>query len=252
MTQEKRPGMFVFVAQAVAVAGVLLLTGCQNATIKNQIISSSVSGSADDADPAAPAQQYPGANPRNATDGATTAASDVPAFDQVGGNAHAIPGANATGEAVAKSNNRVLTRLTVTKAGAFTFDTNLDLQGIKIAGNGRIEVFVQTNVLDANGQAIVQPNGQPLPNTQAAGAKFKFEPDGSGGLRAIINDDAANPDPVPANGNYSRRISGPNGGVQLAPGDYTIELELRIYAYAPIDPRSKAEVDKGTASVKLR
>ena len=242
---------------AGSVALVFLTTGCQNppaAVIKNQIISSTVSGSADDADPATPPGQYPSAaNPRSAADAATTAASDPPVFNQVGGNAHAIPGANAkNGEAAAKSNSRVLTRLTVTTAGAFTFDTNLDLQAIKIAGAGRVEVFVQTNVLDANGTVILQPNGQPAPNTQAASANFKFEPDGHGGLHAIINGDAANPDPVPATGNYSRRISGPNGGVQLAAGDYTVELELRIYAFAPLDPRSKAEVDKGTAAVKLR
>lgn len=234
----------------------LFLAACNpppGGVIENQIISFSVSGSADDAVPATPPEQYPtAANPRSATDGATTAASDAPLFDQVGGNAHGIPGANARGEAAAKSNNRVLTRLKVNSAGAFTFDTNLDLQGIKITGNGRVEVFVQTNVLDANGNAILQPNGQPLPNTKAAGSTFKFEPDGRGGLRAIINGNAANPDPVPANGNYTQRISGPNGGVQLAVDDYTIELELRVYAFAPFDPPSTAAVDQGTATVKLR
>jgi hypothetical protein len=106
----------VRLSMATSLALIPLLTACRSpsppaAVIQNQIISSSVSGSADDADPIVPPQQYPtAANPQSATDGATKAASDPPVFNQVRGNSHAIPGTRPVGEAVAKSNSRVLTR----------------------------------------------------------------------------------------------------------------------------------------------
>jgi hypothetical protein len=94
-------------------------------------------------------------------------------------------------------------------------------------------------------------NGQPLPNTGLVSMDIDIAPDANGKLQAVINGDVANPDPVGASNTYQRKISGPNGGVQLPAGSYRIELELRIFTSAQVTT-ARAGVDKATLSIALR
>jgi hypothetical protein len=221
------------------------------ATINNTIISTQLTGNADDGDPANPPQQYLAPGSMQAKDGATNSASNAAQFNKVGGNAHAIPGPNVgQGEAVASSMNKVVTQFVVNRQGAFTFDLNLDVKGVKIAGKGRVAISVRAVVLDANGNVILDAQGNQIPNQSIAFLDIEVEPDGAGGLRAIIGGDRANPDPLAAGGNYQRRISGPNGGVNLPPGNYRIEMDLRLRCRAPAD--SRAEIDGATLDIALR
>jgi hypothetical protein len=229
----------------------LVLGGCKppppNASINNVIISSAQSGSADDGDPATPPDSYNGPAKMSATDAATTAASNAPLFDTVGGNEHAIPAAASRADAVAKSNNKVVTEFVVNNQGAFTSDLNLDLQNVKVTGKGHIDVAIRANVLDKNGVAL--PGGGTIASHDL---EIKPDPNPQAKPQVIIDRDADNPEHVAANNSYVRKLSAPNGGLQLQPDKYRIELELRLYGFAPIDPRSTAEVDPGTLQIVLK
>ena len=243
----------VFVVVGFVLTALLLLTGCPgqppppNATINNTIIGSAQSGSADDDDPATQREDYNGPAKMKATDAATTAGSAAAKFDTVGGNAHAIPANGSKVEAVAKSNNKVVTEFVVNKQGNYTFDLNLDLRNVKVTGKGRIEVAIRANVLNAQGAAL--PTGGAI-----ASHDFEIKPDVNPQAKpqVVIDRDAANPEHVDANDNYVRKLSGPNRGIKLDPGKYQIELELRVYGFAPVDPRSTADTDPATLQIVLR
>lgn len=219
-----------------------------SAEIKKQIIQLDISGDANDGDPATLPEHYP-APPRlnKATDAATKAASDTPLFDKLAGTSLAVPAAASTAQAVAKSFNHVVTRLVVSKRDKLTFETNLDLEGLKITGQGHLEIFAQANVLDDNGASVANGN--------AANISCEIRLNAQNTLEAHFPATATEPpftEPVPANGAFGRRATGPGGGVELSPNNYRIEMDLRLLAFAPIDPHSTAEVEKGTVAVKLR
>jgi len=222
-----------------------------NAVINNAIVSSGVDGKADDANDNTnpPTDNYVGPNKLAAKDAGTDASSIAPLFNKVGGTAHAIPGAPATkDQAVAISNNKVVTTLSVQKADGFTFDIALELKGPKITGQGKLLIQLSAFVLDAQGRTVKDAQGNDLPaifsgtytgGTDAQG-KFGFIPPGD-----------TNVDPVDANGNYVRKLSGPNRGLPLPVGNYQVKLELNIQALAPAG-QGTAGVDSATATITLR
>ena len=233
-------------------AALVMLASCTpppNAVINNAIVSSPVDGQADDANDKTPPDNYMGPKKLAAKDVATDASSIAPAFNKVGGSAHAIPGAPPTkDQAVAISNNKVVTTLTVNTANSFTFDIALDVKGAKITGQGRLLLQLSAFVLDAQGQTVKDAQGKDVSaifsgtyngGTDAQG-KFGFIPPGDNTL-----------DPADANGNYARKASGPSGGIPLPAGNYQLKLELNIQALAAAG-QGTAGVDSATATITLR
>lgn len=235
-------------ALGMALSLLAVTVGCDDAKIENKIVSQQTSGSADDGndnnDPANGKTYPPGLQ---AKDNTTTASSDQPAFDKVGGAVDATPSkppAVTKDSAVAKSFSLVKTSFVVSKAGAFTFDVNLEVVKPALTKNAALSVQVRANVLDAQGATI--------PNAQITDTTFKFDLDANGKPQ-VTPEGTPPPEPLDANGNYARRLSGPNKGVQLQPGNYQIELELRLFASAGTAPGGDfARVDHATASIKLR
>lgn len=242
---------------------VALLVGCPAPPPDAQITTAKetrTNGDANDADDTTPDPQQwgPVAGAGQATDGPTRAAADAPTATTLGGSAHAKVGGKPdkkNDSAVGRSFSRVVTNLVVNKQGAFVFDIGVNVKGLKTTGHGFVEITVLMNVLKGNGDVITDPaTGGVRPDTAVANVNFKGT-SGAGGAPGsmVINGDATNPDPLQANGDYTRTLTGPNGGTKLAPGNYLIELELRIVATAPKadTPPSTADVDAVTLSLKL-
>lgn len=222
-----------------------MLTGCDHGEIQKTIISKTNSGSADDGNdnnnPANGMSYPPGLN---AKDNTTEAASDQPAYNKVGGSAKAIPAPpqGATKDAaIAKSFNQVKAPLVVTQADAFTFDIDLELTKPSVTKNASLQVQVRANVLDENGAT--------MPNAEVTDTKFKIDLDANGKPQVTAGSGS---EPLDANGNYKRKLSGPNKGIQLKEGKYQIELELRIIATASTAPGGdSATIDHATATIRL-
>ena len=224
-----------------------LLSACNNGQIQNQIVGQSQSGSADDGndnnDPAN-GKTYP---PNlQAKDNTTEAASDAPAATTVGGSVKAIPAPpqGATKDvARATSFNQVKSLFVVTKADAFTFNVEVSITKPSVTKNASLTVQVRANVLDANGVTLA--------NAQITDITFAFSQDANG--KTQVTPANTQPQALDANGNYQRKISGPNRGIQLQPGNYQIELEIRLIASASTSPgNDRAQVDHATASIQLR
>lgn len=219
---------------------------CRDAIVN---AASGADGQADDANDNTKPDDYKVPNKLAAKDVATDASSIVPVFNQVGGSSHAIPGAPPTKDlAVAISNNKVVTTLTVNNANSFTFDIALNVKGAKITGQGKLLLQLSAFVLDAQGQTVKDAQGKDVPaifsgtyngGTDAQG-KFGFFPPGDNTL-----------DPADANGNYAPKASGPSGGIPLPVGNYRLKLELNIQALAAAG-QGTAGVDSATATITLR
>ena len=243
----------------IAIALLFLGKGCPDrnadAEIKNNIISTQITGSANDGDSTTPTDNYgPAGADKDAEDSKTKASSDNPTFNTLGAKAMAEtlnPGGATIVEDEARgaSFNKVVSQFTVTNAGAFSFDIQLDVKKVKLQGDGKMDITVQANILNNDGTAF--PNGS-ISNTN-----FKFKKNQAGAMEVIIANDNNNPDQLRANGDYKRTLSGPNGGIQLPAGDYRIEFDLRVIATAPtaMGPNNqphRAEVEGVKASIALR
>jgi len=223
------------------------VVGCDNGKIEDKIISQSTSGSADDGndnnDPPNGKTYPPGLQ---AKDNTTTANSDKPKFDTVGGSVKAIPAppAGATKDAAtAKSFNMVKSAFVVSSDDKFTFDVSLHIVQPKVTKNAKLTVQVRANVLDKNGVTI--------PGGQITDIEFKIDQDANG--KTQVSPQGQQPEALDANGNYKRRLSGPSGGIPLKKDDYQIELEIRLIATASTAPGGdSATIDHATASIKLR
>ena len=140
-----------------------------NAEIKDEIISETTSGSADDGNdknnPKTGMTYPPG---RKAKDNTTTADSDDPKYDKVGGNVTVIPTppkAATKDAARATSNSQVNSKLVVTKADKVTFNIHLEVIQPKVTKNAYLTVRVRANVLDKNGATI--------PNAHITDSRFR-------------------------------------------------------------------------------
>jgi hypothetical protein len=249
MKQNKLTTLLFVVVMAFALAG------CEgDATIVENIISTQILGDADDADSTTPADRYKGLADLDAEDQRTRALSVEPKFNEVSGKAEAEsldPAANTvTGdEALANSFNKVVSELQVSKKGTFTFDITFDVDRVEIRHNGTVAIQVAAAIL--NNQGIAVPNGG------IANIDFEFRQNADGDVEVILNGDMDNPDSVPSNGNYNRKLSGPGGGVKLVAGNYRLELDLRIRARAPVligedGQRHRAAVKEAKATIALR
>ena len=224
------------------------------AVIGGQIVRTQLVGSADDGDSETPADRYTGPRDLAAADRRTQATSVAPLSNRVAGAAaaEAFDPASPTltnDAAIASSNNKVVSPLTVNGGGPFTFDIDLDVDRVDVRNGATVEIQVVAAILDNQGNAV--PGGG-ITNTS-----FLFRPDGAGGTEVIIQDDGENPDVTQRNGDYDRTLSGPNGGIALQPGVYRLELDLRIRAIAPIQTgpdgrRDRAAVDAASARIRLR
>jgi hypothetical protein len=238
-----------------AVVCVILLTACgPDAELRDEIVSTQITGSANDGDSATPPKQYP-APALEADDGDTHASSEAAQFNRVAGMVDAMatdPAAPTLteDEAVATSFNKVISRLVVARDGRFTFDIELDISGVEIRHDATLAVTIRAAVLNNNGQTI--PNaGITSMDLDISGGAAGAPP------QVVINADAANPEAVDNNGNYRRTLSGPNQGVQLAAGTYQLELDLRLRANAPIrmeadGTKPRARVNSASATIRLR
>ena len=236
----------------------LLMSGCQEgpaAELRNEIISSDVHGNADDGDSANPKDDYRHPQKLNAEDLETKASSAPPQYDTVSGNADAVPDdpASPTLEndvAIGRSNNKVISKFVVNRAGTFTFNFNLDVEEIKLVHDGQVFVSVRAAMNDANGNTL-----PPDINSGLASINFQFQEDGQNPPKVVINPGPNNQ--TDQNGNYNKRISGPNGGIELTPGVYQLEMDLRIRAEAPVQlgpdkKKHEAHVKNAKLEVELR
>jgi hypothetical protein len=223
------------------------------AQILNQILRTQLVGSADDGDSANQPDRYNGPGDLDATDQRTRSSSVAPAFNRVSGAAEAEsfdPASQTLTDdaAVATSNNKVVSRLRVTRAIPLTFDIDLDVDRVEVRNGGTVEIQVVAAILDAQGNAV--------PGGGITNINFRFQPNAAGGIDVIVQDDA-DPENTEPNGDYDRTLSGPNGGIALQPGNYQIELDLRIRATAPIQTgpdgrRDRAAVESAKATIRLR
>lgn len=226
-----------------------LLTACEKkGEIKNQIVGQPIAtGSADDGndtnDPAN-GKTYP--PNRQAKDNLTEAASDQPAAKMVGGSVKAIPAPpqGATKDvARATSFNGVKSVFVVNKADAFTFKIDLKLTKPVVTKNASLSVQVRANVLDSNGATIA--------NAQITDITYDVTADANG--KTQVSPAGTSPEQLDAAGNYERSLTGPNQGIQLQPGNYQIELEIRLIATASTAPGGdSAQIEKATASIQVR
>jgi hypothetical protein len=224
------------------------------AVIVNRILATQLVGSADDGDSETAPDRYNGAADLDATDRRTKASSVAARFDRVSGKAEAEafdPASNTltSDVAIATSNNKVVSSLTVNGGGPFTFHIELDVDRVVVRNGATVEIQVVAAILDSQGSTV--PGGG-ITNTS-----FLFRPNGAGGTEVIIQDDGENPDATEGNGDYDRTLSGPNGGIALRPGAYRLELDLRIRAIAPIQTgpdgrRDRAAVEAASATIRLR
>lgn len=225
-----------------------------DAEIVDNILSTQLTGSADDGDTTTPSDSYgPAGNDMDAEDSKTKASSTAPAYNIVTGKVTAEtlnPGGQTIieDEARASSFNKVVSPLKVNKAGSFTFDIDLDVRDITLVGEGKVTITVQASVLNNNGVAVQ--------NGGIANVTFEARNNQAGTAEIIIANDSANPDSL-QNNDYTKTLSGPNGGVQLGKGDFRLELDLRIIATAPTaqGPNTNAHSAKTgevKAEIKLR
>ena len=242
----------------VIVLGLGIISACDddkpapNAVITTTIVSTQVFGNADDGDSSNPADQYTGAN--SATDQRTKSSSGTWTATSVSGKAEAEsfdPGANTvvSDVAIAKSFNKVVTQLQVTKRDSFTFDIDLDINKVKLRHDGKVKIDVKAAILDDQGVSVT--------NGGIANIDFEFNKDGNNPTQVIIAGDATSPEAAEANGDFNKTLSGPNRGVDLPIGTYRIEMDLRIIATAPVqigadNLRHRAEVGSSSITIKLR
>ncbi|MBS1904685.1 MAG: hypothetical protein JSS75_13340 [Bacteroidetes bacterium] len=227
-------GMLFVAPRAVCVAAacILLLSGCGTGKKKpvdldGVIVITELNGMANDADNSTSASpethRYSSPTSTAATDGNTIASSDAPHFDRVSCVVHGIPGASASQwPCEAKANNRVLSELVVNQAGSYAFRSTLNVHGVHIAGGGRLDIFIRTNILDSLGLAV-------------GGGALTFQditlsPDGT---KLILNGDSTRTVNLDKDGSCSIPFDSPAPGVTLKNGSYQLENELRVYATAP-------------------
>jgi len=225
-----------------------------NAEIKDEIISETTSGSADDGNdnnnPKTGMTYPPG---RKAKGNTTTADSDDPKYDKVGGNVKVIPAPpqGATKDAArATSNSQVNSKLVVTKADKVTFNIHLEVIQPKVTKNAYLTVRVRANVLDKHGVT--------MKNSQITDTELKIDLDNNGKPQVTPVDPSSGqpldtPEPLDANGDYKRRLSGPGGGIDLAKDDYQVELGLQIVGSASTSPGGDlATIEHATAKIEVR
>lgn len=238
----------------IAIAIALLLAGCRHAPaaqFTQTVIWKQADGRADNAEnpPLPPHRDYSGDGSR-ADDGQTFSGSHVIKWNKLGGYVHAIPG-DAPNEqedaATATSNNKARTEFVVNRAGNFTFDAKLELDGIEIIRDARVSANMTVIVQDARGRPITDAAGNPVPNRGFAGT-YSFSNDSSGNLQV-----------TPSGGNLSgdefddTKSTGGNG-VALGPGTYWIQMEMNASALANTsfpDPAQKPEGHIDTAKLTL-
>ena len=229
----------------------------KDAEIINNISSTQFTGNATDENSAPQGRQTygPADGKTKAEDNKTKASYVGHKFNELAGKAEAEcdkPGANTiTGdEARAFSSNKVVSQFKVNKDGNFTFDITLDVDEVKIRHDGKVNITVQANILNANGTDYKDGGIANIP--------FEFQKNQNGNLEVIIFGDTANPDQPQANGDYNRTLSGPNGGVQFnQAGNYLLEFSLRILATAPVQTGNdgtpyRAEVKNVKATITIR
>jgi predicted nucleic acid-binding Zn-ribbon protein len=232
---------------------VLNVTGC-DAEIVDNIISTQILGSADDGDSENPRDDYRGPADLDAEDRLTKASSVQPKFNEVAGSAEAEPRDPAANtvvgdEAVAKSFNKVVSELRVRKNGNYTFNIDLDVNNVQLRHDGTVTIQVAAAVLNSQGVSV--------PNGGITNITFEFKRNAAGATDVIIAGDTANPDSTQANGDYNKTLSGPSGGINLQPGIYRLEFDLRITARAPVQigndgQRHRASVESAKATISLR
>jgi hypothetical protein len=224
----------------------LVLGGCTTGSIGTTIVTSFAAGFADQA--AGTRQNYPGQQPLSAVDGKTDASSKQPKYNELSGNAHAVPAVvpvKNVDQAEALSNNNVQTKFTVTKADSFTFSIDIDIRNPNVTGKGALDIRVGAYVYDSKGQAMNDKNGKPATIFDGT-----FQPKLDAQGKMVVGDPSGNADPLDANKAYKRALKGPNGGVPLDPGDYQLKLELWIDGRAP-PGQGTAGVDQATATISL-
>ena len=182
-----------------------------------------------------------------ATDGQTNSSSIAPLFNKVGGSVQVISGKPAKRDlAFATSNNKVTSSLVVTAADSFTFDIDLNLQNPNVTGLGKLSFQLTAVVLDANGNTPKDPNGKPVPGIYSG--NFGVGQDAQGKPQITLpGGGTASPD---AKGNYEQKLTSPNGGVPLQPGNYQLRLELTMIGQAP-PGQGTASVNSATATIQL-
>jgi len=225
-----------------------------DAEIVDEIISTQITGQADDADSTTPADRYTGPGDLDAEDQRTKSSSVQPTFEEVAGKAEAEsldPSANTvTGdEAVATSFNKVVSRLRVARNGSFTFDIELGVDGVELRHDGTVMIQVAAAILDDQGVSV--------PAGGIANITFEFRKNEGDSTDVIIAGDEDNPENPDADGDYTRTLSGPSGGVTLPPGNYRLEFDLRITARAPVlvgddGQRHRAAVEAAKATIELQ
>lgn len=129
------------------------------AMIVNRILDTQTVGTASDGDSETPPDRYNGPADLDAADRRTMSSSVVPTFDRVAGEAEAeaFDPASITlteDRAIATSNNKVVTRLTVNAARPLTFDIDLDVDDVVARNDATVEIQVVASVLDDRGNTI--------------------------------------------------------------------------------------------------
>jgi len=250
------------------ISGLVLLmflfcfAGCDDKTIEltNDIVSTQITGNANDGDSAIPPASYaPNSPTKEAIDGETTARGLSHTYNQLSGSALAKNGnpdaATVTDdEAVANSFNKVVSVLKVHNAGAYRFKSNLSFQDLVLHGGGQLTISVTASLLDSNGAAV--PNGQLL------NVRYAASLDASGKMKLSIEQTAGQQNAqsidVADSGNYTdaERYGPSANGIQIAQGDYRVEFDVRIQAKAPVEKApdgqpAKASVDSVTVSIDV-
>ncbi len=207
------------------------------------IIWKQADGKADDAESPPPERTY-NADGSRAVDNQSMAGSHVIKWNVVGGYVHAVPGDNPNENedaAMAISRSKVQTELVVNRAGNFTFETAVLLDGLDIIGDASVDVSHMVVVQNSRGVPI--PNG----SVQEA---YRASNDANGDLQVT----------TPAGSATGGFLTGDQYadtaavGVALTPGRYWIQMELNLTARANTsfqDPASKPEGHLDTATLTL-
>jgi len=253
MTDRNGSKFVGVVDAALVILGVSLLSACgppppppPAAHLSHTIIWKQADGKADDAETPPPERTY-NADGARAVDNQSMAGSHVIKWDAVGGYVHAVPGDNPNENedaAMAISRSKVQTELVVSRAGNFTFEATVMLDGLEIIGAASVDVSHMVVVQNSRGVPI--PNG----SVQEA---YRTTNDANGDLQVT----------TPAGSATGGTLTGDQYadaatvGVALTPGRYWIQMELNLTATASTSfpapaPKPEGHLDTATLTLSVR